>query len=358
MNNNLENNLISIIIPIYNSEKYLPRCIESVINQDYKNIETILINDGSIDNSEKICNKYVLNDNRIKLINTSNNGQSSARNKGIKTSKGEFIFFIDSDDYIENNALGSLIKDYEKNETDLIIGDFRKINEKNAFINSGHERFFLDSKLLTQKDTLSYVEEYLKKPNRFPLFVYSWGRLFKSSIIKKNNIFFNTGISTFEDVAFNFDYLKYSNRISFVNNPIYDHQIYDNYSSATMTIGNNPKKLFGYKYALKKVRDYLENQNCNTDIKEVIGHADVCYTIIQLVRTCGQIDKNNKKQVYEYIDEVINEKEFRNNLQYYSPSKGDSKILPILMKLKLVSPIMKVCEYKAYKRYKRGFTLR
>jgi len=343
--------LVSVIVPIYNSEQYLHRCIDSIVNQSYKNIEIILIDDGSTDNSDKIYDEYAHRDNRIRVIYTKNNdGPAAARNVGIENSKGEFIFFVDSDDFIDNDALNLLIGSYNQYKADIIVGDFNKIKDNNSS-DSGHSRFFLSSKLLTKQNIIDYIRYYLKKPNRFPLFTQSWGRLFKSSIIKKNNIFFNTDLRTFEDVTFNFDYLKYINKLFFLKEVLYNHLVHDNYASATMKICNNPKILFGYPQALANVSDFLKNCYSDADIRKEVGHAYVCYTMIQLVRTCGQINNSNKKKIYELIHEIINSSEIRDNLQFYSPSKGDSRILPILMKLKLVWPILMVCKYKSYRRY-------
>lgn len=354
--NNLVTGLVSIIIPVYNAEKYLHRCLKSVINQSYKNIEIILINDGSTDNSGEICEAYTVSDNRIRVIHTQNNGPAAARNTGIKNSKGEFVFFADSDDFIETNALSLLIESYNQYKADIIVGDFNKI--KDDIFDSGHNRFFSSSKLLTKQGIIDYTRCYLKKPNRFPLFTQSWGRLFKQSIIKKNNILFNTDLRTFEDVAFNFDYLKHTNKLFFLKEVVYNYLIHDNYASATMKMCDNPKVLFGYQQALANTRDFLKNYYSDADIRREVGHAYISYTIIQFVRTCGQINNSNKKKIYKLIQEIINDSNVRDNLQFYSPTKGDSKILPILMKLKLYWPIIWVCKYKAYRRYGKGGSTR
>lgn len=344
--------LVTVIVPVYNSEKYLRLCVESIVNQSYKNIEILLINDGSTDNSGEICDTYARNDKRIKVIHTKNNGPAAARNIGIDNSKGEFIFFVDSDDFIENNAISLLIENYHRTKADIIIEDFLKIKDDNIS-ESGHNAVFSNSKLLKKQDIVDYIRCYLKKPNRFPLFVSSWGRLFKSSIVKNNNILFPTDLQTFEDVAFNFDYLNYTDAIFFVKEVVYNHLIHDNYASATTRLKDDPEILFGYPQALIKAGDFLRNYCSDEEIKKEIGHAYICYTIIQLVRTCGQINNTNKKKIYRFIKEKINNSNFRDNLPFYSPSKGDSRILPILMKLKLVWPIIWVCKYKAYKRYKK-----
>ena len=108
--------LVSIIIPIYNSEKYLKKCIDSILEQKYNNLEIILINDGSTDNSGKICDSLAIEDKRIKVIHKLNEGVSIARNKGLEMAKGEYIFFIDSDDYIDENIIKDMIsysRDYD-----------------------------------------------------------------------------------------------------------------------------------------------------------------------------------------------------------------------------------------------------
>lgn len=115
------NKLITIIIPIYNSEKYLDQCIESVISQNYKELEIILINDGSADNSLKIINKYSELDNRIVVINKNNTGQGESRNIGINTAKGEYIFFLDSDDYLDRCCLENLISYNQKMDCEIIV---------------------------------------------------------------------------------------------------------------------------------------------------------------------------------------------------------------------------------------------
>ena len=105
-----ESKLVSVIIPVYNVERYLKKCIDSILNQTYKNLEIILVDDGSTDCSSKICDEYAKNDTRILVIHKANGGQSEARNIGISESKGEYIFFVDSDDYIEYNAIETMLE--------------------------------------------------------------------------------------------------------------------------------------------------------------------------------------------------------------------------------------------------------
>ncbi|MDY4077588.1 MAG: glycosyltransferase family 2 protein [Clostridium sp.] len=118
------NELISIVVPVYNVEKYLKKCIDSIINQTYKNLEIILVNDGSTDNSGKICDEYVLKDNRIKVIHKKNEGLSSARNLGIDISNGEYIIFVDSDDWIKKDMIKKLYEIIQKDNSDISICNY------------------------------------------------------------------------------------------------------------------------------------------------------------------------------------------------------------------------------------------
>ena len=120
--------IISVIVPVYNVEKYLSKCLESILNQSFSQFELILVNDGSTDNSELIFNKY-LYDKRLIVINKSNGGLSSARNAGLDVARGEYIIFIDSDDYINNKMFEILYNEMIRSKSDIIICDYLKVSE-------------------------------------------------------------------------------------------------------------------------------------------------------------------------------------------------------------------------------------
>ena len=124
------NSLISVIVPVYNVEKYLPQCLNSIINQTYKNIEVVLVDDGSTDDSGNICEEYKKNDERIIVVHQKNSGLSAARNVGIEISTGEYITFIDSDDYISPDYIENLYSALEQYSADIAICDLKKVSEK------------------------------------------------------------------------------------------------------------------------------------------------------------------------------------------------------------------------------------
>ncbi|GHV14475.1 glycosyl transferase family 2 [Fibrobacterales bacterium] len=168
--------LISVIIPVYNTEKYLVRCVESVIFQTYKNLQIILINDGSTDNSLEILQKYKSNDLRIEIIDQKNGGLSNARNNGLNIVKGEFITFVDSDDYCEKNMLEIAFSEMEQGDADVV---WWGIAEK---FSSGHIRLPKQREKRTASSLKECAEIFAETTSR----VAAYGKLYKRYIFEKN----------------------------------------------------------------------------------------------------------------------------------------------------------------------------
>jgi len=167
MNNS---NKISVIVPIYNAEKFLNRCINSVVDQTYKNTELILINNGSTDTSRQICETFVEKYKWIKLYNIDNSGVSNARNIGLRESTGDFITFLDADDHLDVDALGILIYNQIRSNADLVIGNYFN-SFKGKITPNDHGNY--NSDLLLHKPWLhQHVRAYLEAPNRYPTTSY------------------------------------------------------------------------------------------------------------------------------------------------------------------------------------------
>lgn len=202
--------LISIIVPIYNCEKYLEKCLNSIINQTYKKLEIILINDGSIDDSEKICQQFLSKDGRVKYIKQKNMGVSTARNNGIKQATGDFVCFVDSDDYLEQDYINELKKGMIRSE--LTISEY--------YINSNDEETHKSYDI----NNVIKKEEFLKKIVYDDFFCgYLWNKMYNLSIIKENNIAFNPQIKIMEDFLFNIEYVEYVENIQIIKKPLYHY---------------------------------------------------------------------------------------------------------------------------------------
>ena len=183
--------LITIIVPIYNVKPYLSRCIESIINQDYKKLEIILVDDGSTDKSGNICDEYANKDKRIIVIHQENQGLSCARNNGTRISKGKYIAYIDSDDYIELDYISYLYKLIKDNKADISAC----AHNKHRYIETVYEKDELYPALLTSKIAFS-----------------AWSKLVKASIMKDNNIYFPVN-EIYEDQKWIYYLLEHTNRV-------------------------------------------------------------------------------------------------------------------------------------------------
>lgn len=173
--------MISIIVPVYNTEKYLRRCIDSVLNGTYKDFELILVNDGSVDNSGKICNEYSLKDNRIKVVHLKNTGVSNARNVGLELAKGDYIGFLDSDDFIKENMYEFLLTELLDKNVDISGCFFNFLNLENRLVCKITEEEKQFAKVYNGKEfcELLYSKSYFNV-----LFVSVWNKLYRKEVFK------------------------------------------------------------------------------------------------------------------------------------------------------------------------------
>ena len=213
---------VSVIVPVYNAEKYLKKCLQSLVEQTLSDIEIICINDGSTDNSLSIIEQFAKSDSRIKIITTQNRGQSQARNKGLEIAKGEYTGFLDSDDYADTTMFEKLYTAAKQNDSDVVMCGVYILNEKTGAITSNDPYFGLKI-FEEQKDTgvfFNGVFSYEQcRDFLFRICVVPWNKLIKTDFLKKNSIKFAEGLS-FEDNIFSLELLLNAGRISLVNEPL------------------------------------------------------------------------------------------------------------------------------------------
>ena len=200
--------LISVIVPVYNVEKYLEKCVSSIINQTYKNLEIMLVDDGSTDSSGKMCDEFAKKDDRIKVIHKPNGGLSDARNSALKIAKGDYIGFVDSDDYIADDMFETLCDLMEDNNSDISIVSFYEIyNNKLIGVR--------DSKELENMTKLEAMEELLIDSK---IQSYAWNKLFKRELF--DGLEFPTG-KNFEDIATTLLLFERANKVTLLEEPKY-----------------------------------------------------------------------------------------------------------------------------------------
>lgn len=205
--------LCSIIVPIYNVEALLPRCIDSLIGQQYQNIEIILVNDGSTDSSEVVCREYLNRDSRIKLINKENGGLSSARNAGLKLSKGEYIFFVDSDDYVTSDFCSVGVDGFLNHNADVVIFGFNNIFVDTNKVIKKHCR---KSRVISKEEALkgTLIDGYINS--------LAWNKAYKRELF--DNIKYPEGM-VFEDVGTTYKIFDKANTIYISSNITYNYEL-------------------------------------------------------------------------------------------------------------------------------------
>ena len=291
----IENNLISVIIPIYNVETLLDRCIKSVVEQTYSNLEIILVDDGSSDNCYYICNQWAKKDSRIKIIHKLNGGLSDARNVGLDASKGELIGFVDADDWIAPEMFERLYNFIINNNVDIAACNVEMIWEnkcQSVTMFTQQKNYVLD-KVEAQKALLN--ESYLKHP--------VWNKLYKKSIIK--DIKFPVG-KYHEDVFWSYRVIANANYVGIIDYTGYYYW-------------QRKDSIMGEKYSIKRL-DAIEakferQQYINDNFPQLFNYAldDLYFTCLYHGQLAiKNLNKKDKQKVLEYIKNVILKYPFKN----------------------------------------------
>tara|TARA_B100000686_G_C16801940_1_gene986713 strand:- start:2424 stop:3464 length:1041 start_codon:yes stop_codon:yes gene_type:complete len=341
--------LISIIVPVYNSSKYINKCIDSIVKQKGVDYEIILINDGSKDSSGSICDRYAKKFNNIRVFHKENEGVSAARNTGLDNCQGDFITYVDSDDFLEQNILSQMLKKQLELDVDIIIGSFNKVSPSGdvlAYVCNSEGDLLLDA-----NEIVDYTISYLRNPRKNQMLMSCWAKLFRRSIIEKNSIRFDTSLDISEDVDFNFNYLSYVKSALLLEQTVYNHQKTLTYDSLTMRIPENPRKLFGCIYVLDSIKNFVDSHSPGRDIEKDLAHFYVYQSILFMIRLCGQVNRENKIMLRKFIANFINEPEFIDKIRDYVPARGNYRMIPMLMKFRITSVLMKFCEIEARRLY-------
>jgi glycosyltransferase involved in cell wall biosynthesis len=207
----MENILVSIIIPVYNMEKYIRKCILSLLEQTHRNIEIILVDDGSSDESPQIINELSRKDSRIIVINGGHQGVSGARNQGLSIAKGEYILFVDSDDWVE--------PDYVSYFLNLVL-------KNNCSVGMGKSYYSINSSASQDNEYVISAEKAIEWIYSGDIFVAVWNKIYKNSVLKEHGIKFNKDIWYGEGMLFNIEYLQYVDKVAIGEKSVY-HQTYN-----------------------------------------------------------------------------------------------------------------------------------
>lgn len=332
--------LISVIIPVYNAEKYLEECIKSLLSQSLYNCEFIFVNDGSNDNSVDIIRSYIKKDKRIILINQKNKGVSQARNTGIINAKGECIGFVDSDDYVDSDMYKELYKQMQNEKCEVIISNFEEELNGNKYIRKCSLK---ENKVLDKNYIENEILPFLVREDSLNTVC---NKLYKKSIIDENNIRFPKGLPLGEDGIFNMIYFSKCNSCKYIDYTGYHYR--EVHGSATRNLNKHDyfqRELDVYNFDLEKLIDIPQN----IDIKSLKS-----VKLINNIKSNIYIyfEKNQGKSIFykcKYIKNIVNKKEIKEALEIYLSNVNITgryeKLFLFCMKNKLTILLYILCIY-------------
>lgn len=301
-----ENSLISIILPVYNSEKFLEKCIESILKQTYQNFELIIINDGSTDNSKTICEKFATAHKNVKFFNKKNSGVSAARNYGLSKAKGDYICFIDSDDYIEKNYLEILLKTIIENNADIVECNYKRVDEIGNIIGKRDFRTF------TCADNYEIVKGFAENIHFGNAL---WNKIYSKKVLKGLKF---KELKTSEDYEYLANvYLKCNKKIN-ISNYLYNYVNNSNSACNTYSVKQNLEVI----YAREMVYDLYKKLNY-THLCSLISSKIIFY-IFTFYRQTKKSNKEEKKYIRKELKRLY-KKYYKNALKLQYRTNG-SKI--------------------------------
>lgn len=293
--------IISVIIPVYNVESYLAECLDSVLSQSMKEVEIILVNDGSTDSSGNICDEYKDRDNRVKVIHKQNEGVSVARNTGIANSIGKYIGFVDSDDVIDKDMYKKLYSEIEDNNADIAICRYARlypdgvIRETEEPLKLGE----LGKEEIKEKLILPMIGTPLSAPANPPIMGCNWRCLYRKKIISKLNIEFQK-VKIAEDLLFHLTYLCKSQKAIVIDDVLYYYRLNPNSAlqSYITNYWDDRNKQFELLYNVLK-----DNYALNGEIVERLNSTRLYFTCSCIINECH---KKNEKNLFEKLRTMKN----------------------------------------------------
>lgn len=286
---------ISIVIPAYNAGKYIEKCLQSIIYQNYKDIEIIIVNDGSTDNTREICEKFVNQDSRIKLINTENKGAGSARNTGIDAAKGEYISFIDSDDYICPNYYSRMYEMIKAGDADIVEGHYKRVSgyDEDVFTNTGNVQEYTN----IEKLLILYGDDEVEYINS----VIVTNKLYRSSLFKEVRFPVNRII---DDEFIIYKLIYNSKKIISTSDIMY---AYVQSEESVMRASFKEKRVKDTLDVYDEVYEFFKDKGNDKLIEEILIRY-LKYGIELAQKTSKSKDIIEKNKTYEYIKNKFEEK--------------------------------------------------
>ena len=315
----MDNCKVSVIVPVYNAEVFLHRCVDSLLNQTLEDIEIILVDDGSKDSSPAICDEYAEKHDNVTVLHIENSGPARARNKGIEIAKGDYIGFADSDDYCHVEQFEKLYNNAKENNSDIAMCSFFVDNTKEIKpVNIAFDSLCSSNDEIKNRIISCFYGEYVHGLNSL------WIKIFKRSMLMNNNIRMNENLMRAEDMWFIFDALKVSNVFSFIPDNLYYYYQND------LSIMHNPKNDSYDHWVTNRQRLLKENETLNLDIDYNLFYKDFIYKTIMF---CRDKVKLNQKEI---VRSVLEDFTFKNAISYDANLPIHIRLINSLIKMKFI----------------------
>ena len=322
---------ISIIVPTYNNGDKISKCLDSLINQEYKDLEIIVVNDGSTDDTEKVLEEYSKNDSRIKIFTQENKGVSNARNNGIRVATGDYISFVDSDDWVEKNYISLMLSKLKENNVDAVrcnyIQETKEKKIEGSIYDLANKKFTHDE--FIQKGIIGHFLYSIE-----PITNYTVLLLVKSEIIKK--ISFDESLYMLEDMLFYEELFNNIESIYFLKEGLY--HVEENFSSATRSIKRIEKNIYGIMESTKKITKYIRDNNIEVDIN--LYNTSMLNSIMKYLNKFG--NEGDYKTIKQILHKLYNNDDFKIIIGNCNPSilNGFRKTVIKLIKSKRTNLII------------------
>lgn len=291
---------ISVIVPVYNAESYLDKCLKSILSQVFSSYEVILVDDGSTDSSPLICDRYSSTDARFRTIHKVNGGVSSARNAGMNMAKGEYIMFVDSDDALPQDAMAKLY-DAADGRADFVLGGFDMLADDVAYATRIPFGTFYEEDSLTAFFDLNVVRNgvYLNTP---------WAKLYSRRTIVSSGLLFNSSLSYGEDMIFVNSFLLHAGKIAVVREPVYSYHVRSGSLGSDIMSDRHISQLLVllplYSDIIGRYQDKFPDSKALSGLyhKDLIGR--YVFRILRLftIRPSDMLDEETLKKVYAFMD--------------------------------------------------------
>lgn len=338
-------NPVSIVIPVHNEDYVLPRCLDSVLAQTYRELEIIIVDDGSRDESAAICEQYVARDDRIRVIRQEQSGVSAARNRGLDAASGTYVQFVDADDCVEPAMTETLVELIETGRADLACSGFYRVDvgpsgSTTAVMSLPEEG------AATRGEYLAMV----RFTRNYRLFAPIWNKLYRLSTIKSHALRFRPGMAIAEDYLFNIHYAAHCEKVALTAAPLYRYIAESAPDHLPMGERFEPDSIATMLLLCRE----LMNAGAGAIPEGMVSRMKGSFAsqlLVAIVKACRRDSPLPQRETLEQLRRLRREPDAMEWLAHYRPGPGQSQIMPFLLRHNLLRPLFYLARSKADRRY-------